>query len=80
MSLKEKTQALPRERRDTTYLTYEKKKKNPVLHLRDKIFSVPLVVTSEDKLHSGSDVTQHQLNYKSRAADASREVTRSASL
>lgn len=30
---------------------------------------------SEDKLHAGCDVTQHQLNLKSRAADASCEVT-----
>lgn len=30
---------------------------------------------SEDKLHLGSDVTQHQLNSYFRAADASREVT-----
>lgn len=30
---------------------------------------------SEDKLHLGSDVTQHQLNSNFGAADASREVT-----
>lgn len=30
---------------------------------------------SENKLHSWCDVTQHQLHYKSRAADASCEVT-----
>lgn len=35
---------------------------------------------SEDKLHSGSDVIQHQLNNISRAADASREVTTSLHL
>lgn len=71
MSLKEKTLSQPKHR----CVILDLRLNNNFFFCETKYFYVTLVVTSEDKLHSGSDVTEHQLNYKSRAADASREVT-----